>query len=90
MAGTQASDGTWKSPLRKLVRFFQRSRDQWKRKHHALKKDIKREQNQRRAVERSRQHWREKATRAERRVCELEAALGALKKRARGIPVSGE
>ena len=41
MAGTQATDGTFKSPLQKLVRFFQRSRDQWKKKHHALKKDIK-------------------------------------------------
>jgi len=90
MAGTQATDGTFKSPLRKLVRFFQRSRDQWKRKHHALKKDIKREQNQRLAVERSRQYWRGKAALAERRVCELEAELGVLKKRVRRIPVSAE
>lgn len=90
MAGTQATDGTFKSPLRKLVRFFQRSRDQWKKKHHALKKDIKREQNQRRAVERSREYWRAKAARTERRVCELEAELGVVKKRVYRIPVSAE
>ena len=44
-----------KSPVRKLVVFFQNSRDQWKAKHHELKTRLKIEQNQVRAVEKSRQ-----------------------------------
>ena len=28
-----AKDKTYKSPLRKLVRFFEKSRNQWKAKH---------------------------------------------------------
>jgi peptidoglycan hydrolase CwlO-like protein len=28
---------TYTSPVRKLVRFFEKSRDQWKAKHHQLK-----------------------------------------------------
>ncbi len=33
---------THKSPRRKLVRFFEKSRDQWKTKHHQAKADVKR------------------------------------------------
>ena len=70
------------SPLRKLVRFFHDSRDQWKAKHHAAKKDIKRLTNQRRAVEQSRQKWRTRAEEAQRRIEELEQAIEVLKRHA--------
>lgn len=50
----------FKSPLRKLLAFFQRSRDRWKQKYMDAQKEIKRLSNQRRAVEKSRAEWRAK------------------------------
>ena len=70
-----------KSPVRKLVVFFQNSRDQWKAKHHELKTRLKIGQNQVRAVERSRENWRRRAEAAEREQARLAAEISALKKR---------
>jgi chromosome segregation ATPase len=61
-----------KSPLRKLVRFFERSRDRWKAKYQNLKRERKRMQNQVRAVEKSREQWAARAKAAEQRVAELQ------------------
>lgn len=44
---------TYKSPRRKLVRFFEKSRDQWKTKHHQAKADVKRLTNRIRYLEQS-------------------------------------
>lgn len=55
----------FKSPTKKLLVFFEKSRDRWKAKHLLTKKLLKKEQNQVRAVERSRDHWRAKAKQAE-------------------------
>ena len=67
------------SPVKKLLRFFKKSRDGWKAKHHEWKEKAKRLSNQRRAVEKSRQHWQERASTAERRVAELERQVEELK-----------
>ena len=67
------------SPVRKLLAFFKKSRDGWKAKHHELKEKVKLLSNQTRAVEKSRQHWRERASSAEQRVAELERQLEELK-----------
>lgn len=67
------------SPGRKLLPFFISSRDNWKAKHHELKKEAKLLSNQVRAVETSREHWRERATAAERRAAELERQIEELK-----------
>jgi hypothetical protein len=67
------------SPVPKLVRFFEKSRDQWKAKHHELKKACKGLQNQTRAVEKSRERWRQRALAAEQRVTELECETEQLK-----------
>jgi hypothetical protein len=67
------------SPGRKLLPFFINSRDNWKTKHHELKKQAKLLSNQVRAVEASREHWRERATAAERRTAELERQIEELK-----------
>ena len=75
MAVSDTMEREYRSPMRKLVRFFEKSRDQWKAKHHALKEELKREQNQRRAVEKSRAAWRAKAEAAEQRAHELEVGL---------------
>jgi hypothetical protein len=75
------TDREWKSPLRKLVAFFQRSRDGWKVKQQALKVLLKKERNQVRAVERSRANWRVKAEAAQEQVARLSAELAALEKK---------
>jgi chromosome segregation ATPase len=67
------------SPVRKLGQFFMESRDNWKAKHHELKKELKLLSNQTRAVEKSREQWRERANAAERRVAELERQMEELK-----------
>jgi hypothetical protein len=67
------------SSLSKLARFFKRSRDGWKAKHHELKAEAKLLRNQTRAVEKSREQWRERASVAEQRVAELEVQLEQLK-----------
>ena len=48
----------YSSPLRKLVQFFRKSRDGWKRKYLDVKRNHKLLQNQVRAVEYSRDRWK--------------------------------
>jgi hypothetical protein len=70
----------WKSPYRKLVRFFERSRDRWKAKYLELRKEFKLMGNQVRAVEKSRQRWKQVAKQAQRQVCQLQQDLEQHKK----------
>jgi septal ring factor EnvC (AmiA/AmiB activator) len=69
----------FKSPVRKLLRFFHKSRDGWRRKHHELRGRCKKLSNQVRAVERSRQQWKTRVKEQEQRLGELERELEALK-----------
>jgi len=69
----------YKSPTAKLLKFFPQSRDRWKAKCQALRGENKKLANQTRAVEKSREHWRERARAAQRRVTELERELEGLK-----------
>jgi hypothetical protein len=78
MSETKAT--SYKSPVRKLVVFFRGSRDGWKEKHHEVKAECKKLSNQVRAVEKSRQQWREQAQTQERRVRELEREVEELKR----------
>ncbi len=73
----------YKSPVMKLVRFFQTSRDQWKEKHHEVKAELKLAHNQVRAVEKSREMWRERAEESAQRVRQLEAELAETKRQSR-------
>lgn len=68
----QGSVRRFRSPLAKLVRFFERSRDKWKQKFRDAKVAMKRLSNQVRAVERSRARWRQLARDAQRRLVQLE------------------
>lgn len=52
--------------------FLQKSRDNWKRKYMALKKDTKRWQNRVRDVSKSREKWRQESTTLRQRIQELE------------------
>jgi len=66
---TDSSHGkTYKSPRRKLVRFFEKSRDQWKTKHHQAKADVKRLTHRVRFLERSKADL-------QKQVAELQRAL---------------
>ena len=71
---------SFKSPVRKLLSFFQKSRDRWKARSHDLKRQLKKEQNQVRAVEKSRGAWREKAKTAMQQIAELQRELAEIKK----------
>ena len=70
----------WKSPLRKLARFFERSRDKWKAKYRQVKRERRGMESQIRAVENSREIWADRAKQAEQRVRQLEQELAVFKK----------
>src|SRR4051794_18144422 len=65
MDDSPASFHDYKSPDRNLAWAFRKSRDNWKRKHQALKQDHKRLRNQLRDVRTSRQRWQRRAEQAE-------------------------
>lgn len=69
----------YKSPAAKLLRFFPQSRDRWKAKCLAVRGENKKLANQTRAVEKSREQWKERARTAQRRIAELERELEELK-----------
>lgn len=69
-------DKVYKSPVRKLARFFEKSRDLWKAKYCAAKKTIKYLKNRVCFLEGSRDYWK-------RRTRELEAQVEQLKAEAR-------
>lgn len=52
----------YRSPQYKLVRFFERSRDNWKRKSHSRKVLIKRLTSRLQKMRSGRDRWRERAT----------------------------
>jgi polyhydroxyalkanoate synthesis regulator phasin len=68
-----------KSPVRKLVQFFRRSRDNWKQKHHAMKRKCRRLAYQAAVVEKSREQWRTQVQDLRQRVHELETELAKQK-----------
>lgn len=74
------SGPSWKSPLRKLVTFFEQSRDRWREKYFTKKEQYKLMGNQARAVEKSRAKWREAAEEAQEQVRQLQQELERYKK----------
>lgn len=84
-----AKDKTYyKSPRRKLVRFFEKSRDQWKAKHQKSKANGKRLSNRVRFLEKSKAQWQQRMRELEQEVArlkareqDLEEALQNLKKK---------
>jgi hypothetical protein len=74
-----ATREAYKSRPGALIWSFRKSRDRWKRKHQALKAEVKGFKNQIAAVTKSRQHWRIKAEQAGEHVITLEAENAALR-----------
>ena len=77
----------YKSPEKKLIRFFETSRNKWKTKARESKRVMKRLKNRIRFLETSRARWKDKAKRLEGELAQMkarerasEAELAALKK----------
>lgn len=68
-----------------MVQFFQHSRDNWKANYQEAKRLCKKLSNQVRAVEKSRERWRELAQRRQRQVQSLEQELAANKNAPSGV-----
>jgi chromosome segregation ATPase len=64
---------TYKSPRRKLVRLFEKSREQWKLKHHQAKADVKRLSSRIRFLEKSKGQWKSRVEELEAEVVRLKA-----------------
>jgi hypothetical protein len=65
------------SPVRKLVRFFEQSRDQWKKKCRAAKAEIKRLAQQVKRLKQSRAHWKSRAKTLEQELARSQAQAQA-------------
>lgn len=65
--------GEMTTPTKKLLAFFQHSRDGWKTKYLDLKKRAISFSNQVHAVEKSRDTWRVRAKEAEQQLAELQS-----------------
>ena len=66
-------DKVYRSPVRKLARFFEKSRDQWKAKYREAKATIKRLKNRVRFLEESRERWKNRVQELEAQVKQEEA-----------------
>ena len=64
---------TYKSPIRKLVRFFEKSRDQWKAKCLEAKATAKGLQHRIRYLEQSKVEWKTKAKELEKELARMKA-----------------
>jgi hypothetical protein len=64
--------GHYRSPQRKLVRFFEKSRNQWKVKCRDAKRLVRRLKNRAAWLEHSRDTWKARAMQWRQRVRELE------------------
>ncbi len=76
----------YRSPVHKLVRFFEKSRNQWKEKSVALRHQLKLVKNQVRAVEKSREQWRETAKQAIAEARAVTVELEELRAEKKGKP----
>ncbi len=65
-------DKVYKSPVRKLARFFEKSRDQWKAKCREAKATIKYLRNRVRFLEESRDRWKSRTQELEAQVKQME------------------
>ena len=69
----------YKSPLKKLAQFFKRSRDGWKAKYHEVKRLCRQMSSRLRAVEASRDRWKQAAKATKREADRLQQEVEELK-----------
>ena len=70
---------TYRSPLKKLVRFFRRSRDGWKRKCQEAKRKLKSFDVRLRVLRQNRDRWKELARQQQAELGRLREELEAVK-----------
>ena len=75
---TEPIETRFKSPQRKLVRFFEKSRDQWKAKCQTAKATVKRLQNRVRFLEHSKAELKTRTQALEAEVTQLRTQLAHL------------
>ena len=75
----QDDSSDFKTPAKGLVRFFKKSRDNWKRKYMDTKREIKRFKNQASDMRKSREMWKERSKELQARANQLERELSDLK-----------
>jgi len=63
----------YKSPRRKLVKFFEKSRDQWKAKCSDAKAMVKKQNNRIRFLQASKEKWKTKAIELEKELARMQA-----------------
>jgi len=83
-------DKVYKSPVRKLARFFEKSRDQWKAKCREAKATIKYLKSRVRFLEDSRDRWKSRAQELEAQVKQMEAKERELKEELEAREQRGE
>jgi len=69
----ERAEKTYKSPRRKLVRFFEKSRDQWKAKCLETKASAKGLKHRIRYLEQSKAEWKTKARELEQELARMTA-----------------
>lgn len=74
------NDKVYKSPIKKLVRFFEKSRDQWKVKCREAKAKVKRLTNRTRFLEKSKAKLKGQVKELEAEVIRLRASEQTLRK----------
>jgi chromosome segregation ATPase len=81
----QQQEKRYKSPQRKLVKFFEKSRDGWKAKCHEAKRTVKRLKNRIRFLEQSKEQWKERARDLERELQRLKEEKASLREELDGV-----
>ena len=72
---------TYKTPLKKLSRFFEKSRDNWKAKYLEKKIELKRAKNQINDLKHRKEDWKDRAIEAENKIKEFENESSETKKK---------
>ncbi len=88
MMKSATKDKVYKSPVRKLARFFEKSRDQWKVKCREAKATIKYLKNRVRFLEESRERWKIRAQELEARAKQMEAKEQELREKLESLEPS--
>ncbi len=71
----ESATNTYKSPRRKLVKFFEKSRNQWKAKCSDAKYMVKKLKHRIRYLEKSKKKWKSKAIELEKELSRIKAQV---------------
>ncbi len=77
----ERKEQSYKSPIRKLVRFFEKSRDQWKAKCLDAKATAKGLRHRIRYLEQSKVEWKTKAKELEKELARIKAQQNRAQRR---------